>query len=271
MLIDWFTVGAQVLNFLILVWLLRRFLYHPILNAIDAREQRIAAELADAAAKQAEALKERNAFRDKNAAFDHQHAERMNTLAREVETERRRLLEEARQAAEALTAKRQRTLADEARTLDRAVAQWAQKEVFALARKALSDLGGASLESQVADVFVRRLRALDGEAKTTLAKALAGAATPAVVRSAFDLPAGQQTSIRDAVQEVFGTEVRVTFETAPDLISGIELLADGQKVAWTLSDYLGALESGVGGLLAQRDKPATVPAVTPGNAAAVGP
>ena len=48
MLIDWFTVGAQAVNFLILVWLLRRFLYQPILRAIDTREQRIAAELAGA-------------------------------------------------------------------------------------------------------------------------------------------------------------------------------------------------------------------------------
>ena len=55
MLIDWFTVGAQIVNFLILVWLLKRFLYKPILDAIDAREKRIAAELADADTKKAEA------------------------------------------------------------------------------------------------------------------------------------------------------------------------------------------------------------------------
>ena len=60
MLIDWFTVGAQALNFIILVWLLKRFLYKPILNAVDAREKRIAAELADADAKKAEAQKERD-------------------------------------------------------------------------------------------------------------------------------------------------------------------------------------------------------------------
>ena len=42
MLIDWFTVAAQALNFLILVWLMKRFLYKPILHAIDAREERIA-------------------------------------------------------------------------------------------------------------------------------------------------------------------------------------------------------------------------------------
>jgi F0F1-type ATP synthase membrane subunit b/b' len=51
MLIDWFTVGAEAINFLILMWLLKRFLYKPILDAIESREQKIAAELADAATK----------------------------------------------------------------------------------------------------------------------------------------------------------------------------------------------------------------------------
>ena len=74
MLIDWFTVGAQVLNFLILVWLMKRFLYKPILSAIDEREKRIAAELADAAAKKAEAQKERDDFQHKNEEFEQQRA-----------------------------------------------------------------------------------------------------------------------------------------------------------------------------------------------------
>ena len=74
MLIDWFTVVAQVVNFLILVWLLKRFLYKPILDAIDAREKRIAAELADADAKKAAAEKQRDEFQRKSAAFDEQRA-----------------------------------------------------------------------------------------------------------------------------------------------------------------------------------------------------
>jgi len=74
MLIDWFTIGAQALNFLILVWLLKRFLYKPILHAVDAREKRIAGELADADAKKAEAQKERDEFQHKNEEFDQQRA-----------------------------------------------------------------------------------------------------------------------------------------------------------------------------------------------------
>ena len=55
MLIDWFTVAAQALNFVILVWLMKRFLYQPILHAIDEREKLIASELANADKKKAEA------------------------------------------------------------------------------------------------------------------------------------------------------------------------------------------------------------------------
>jgi F-type H+-transporting ATPase subunit b len=47
----------------------------------------------------------------------------------------------------------------------------------------------------------------------------------------------------------------VRFETAPDLISGIELTTNGQKIAWSIADYLASLEKGVGELLKEKDKP----------------
>src|ERR1035437_8882170 len=100
MLIDWFTVIAQVINFLILVWLLKRFLYRPILDAIDAREKRIAKELAEANAKQ-----ERDEFRHKNEVFDQQRAALLSQATIAAKAERQRLLDEARQASDALRAR----------------------------------------------------------------------------------------------------------------------------------------------------------------------
>ena len=117
MLIDWFTVGAQALNFIILVWLLKRFLYRPILDAVDAREKRIAAELADADEKKAEAKKERDEFHHKNEQFDQQRAALMSKATDEANAERRRLLDNARNAADALSTKRQKALQNEANTL----------------------------------------------------------------------------------------------------------------------------------------------------------
>jgi F-type H+-transporting ATPase subunit b len=258
MLIDWFTVGAQVLNFLILVWLMKRFLYKPILNAIDAREKRIAKELADADAKKAEAKKERDEFQHKNEEFDQQRAALLNKATDKAKTERERLLDEARKAADALSAKRQESLANDARNLNQAITRRTQDEVFAIARKALADLATVGLEERVGEVFTRRLREMDGQAKETLGAALKTTPEPAVVRSAFDLPTEERAKIQNAINETFAADVHLRFETAPDLVSGIELTANGQKVTWSIGNYLTSLNRSVSELMESQKQTAAL-------------
>ena len=253
MIIDWFTVGAQTLNFIILVWLMKRFLYKPILRAIDEREKRIAAELADADSKKIEAQKEIDEFRHKNEEFDRQRSELLSKAADEAKEERQRLIDEARKAAEALSVKRQEALKIEAHDLHPEISRRTQQEVFAIARKALTDLAETGLEERVGAVFTRRLREMDGQTKAVLAGALKTGSDPALVRSAFDLPAEQRAIIQNALNETFSADIRIRFETAPDIISGIELTANGQKVAWNISDYLSSLEKGIEELI--RDNP----------------
>jgi F-type H+-transporting ATPase subunit b len=253
-LIDWFTVVAQVINFLILVWLLKHFLYQPILDAIDAREKRIAAEIADADAKKAEAEQERDAFQHKNDEFDQQRAGLFSQATDEAKAEGQRLMDEARQVAEALSAKRMETLRNDAHNLNQAISRRTQQEVFAIARKALTDLASTSLEERLGGVFTRRLRELDGQAKDDLARALTTASAPVLVRSAFELPTEQRAAIQQALNETFSAEIQVRFETARDVISGIELTTNGQKLAWSIADYLASLEKSVGELLTDPSK-----------------
>lgn len=249
MLIDWFTVAAQALNFAVLVWLMKRFLYRPILDAIDARERHIAATLADAEAKQAQAREAREAYEHKSDAFEQQRAALLAQATRAAEAERLRLFAEAQRAAEALSTERRQALADAAARLDRDLTHRAQQEVFAIARQTLVDLATASLEERIADVFVRRLHGLDASARQRIVSALESTPGAAVVRSAFALPAELQLRIRAALDETFGTQVALRFETAPDLVGGIELSATGQKLGWSIADYLDSLQQGVEELL----------------------
>jgi F-type H+-transporting ATPase subunit b len=255
MLIDWFTVAAQALNFVILVWLMKRFLYKPVLQAIDERERLIASELANADKKKAEAQKESDEFKLKNEQFDQHRAALMSKATKDANAERQRLLDEARQAADALSAQRQEMLVSEEHNLHQAISNRTEQEVFAIARKALTDLSSTSLEERMSAVFIKRLRDLDGPAKTSLGEALKTASEPALVRSAFDLPEKQRAAIQNALNETFSAEIHIRFETAPDLISGIELTTNGQKVAWSIADYLVSLEKGVDELLKEKDKP----------------
>jgi F-type H+-transporting ATPase subunit b len=240
--IDWFTVVAQILNFIVLVLLLKRFLYKPILAAIAAREKRIADEIADAKEKMAEAEKERNEFQLKNDEFDKARAVLLEQARKEAETERASLIEKAKKSADDLNAKRMDTLKTDAKNLDRKITQQAQKEVFAISRKILADLSTTSLEASLCEVFLSRMRALEGAAKEKLTKAFADASEPAVLRSAFDLTEKQKEDIQKALNETFHDEIKLRFQVDGDLVGGIELASNGQKIAWNIADYLKTME-----------------------------
>jgi len=249
MLIDWFTVIAQAVNFLVLVWLMKRYLYQPILKALDAREKRIAAELADADKKEAEATAERKAFKRKNDEFDRQRAAMLNKVTEEASAERQRLLDAARKDAEVLRAKLQESLGSEFRNLHEELARRTQAEVFAIVRKALSDLAGENLEERIADVFVQRIKELNSEEKGKLATIFKSPYQTVQVRSAYELGAAQRTAIESAIKEMLAATAPVHFEVVPNLVSGIELVIQGQKVAWSISDYLTSLEKDVNEIL----------------------
>jgi F-type H+-transporting ATPase subunit b len=256
MLIDWFTVGAQALNFVVLVWLMKHFLYQPVQNAIAAREKRIADQIADAAAKEKQAAAESKTFEDKNAAFDQQRAGLLVKATADAKAEGARLADVAQKAAVVLAAKHQEALARQAAHLQQTIAGRAAHEVFAVARKTLADLADVDLESRMVAVLTRHLRELSDPAKAQLAEVLKPGAESALVLSTFALPADQQALIQDAINNCFSADVPLRFETARDAVCGIELSASGQKLAWTIDDYLRDLQYAVATLLLPAETPA---------------
>jgi F-type H+-transporting ATPase subunit b len=266
MLIDWFTVGAQAVNFLILVWLLQRFLYKPVLAAVDAREKKVAAQIADAAALDTKAQAERADLHRRSEAFDREREDLLHKATEEANAERQRLLESARQESQQMHSKLTQALAQERAELGHQLSVRTQAEVFAVARKTLADLAGASLEDRMIEVFIAHLRELPRAQRLTLAGGDANIGgvvvtdTPgthnhadptqvALVRSAFVLPAAGRASIEAAVHECLGATVTTHFETSPEFVCGVELSMGGVRIAWSVADYLFSLSQSVATLV----------------------
>lgn len=261
MLIDWFTVGAQVLNFLILVWLLKRFLYKPILNAIDTREKAIATELANADARKSDAQKEHDEYQKKSQAFDEERGALLKKAKQDAQSEHDRLVGEAKKDSEDVRAKEAEALKGDQARLSAEITHLSQVEVFAITRKTLGDLATVSLEERMGEVFTRRLHSMDGKSKDIMGQALRTSSTPGLIRTVFDMPEQQRSAIRNAVNETFSIDSHLQFETAGDPICGIELSSNGQKIGWSIAEYLGALSGKVDALLEAQGTPtaATVP------------
>ena len=245
MKINWFTVIAQIINFFVLVWLLKRFLYKPILTAIDERENKIASQLKDADAKEKKANKEQAEFKKKNETFDQEKKGLMDKAVSETNKEKEKLLESARNEATELHSKLDNSLKEMQENLNRDIAQKTQQEVFAIARKTLADLASLSLEEQSANIFIKRLQDLKKDEKKQFVEAFKAGSNSILVQSAFDLPKKQQTDIQSAVNELLGTKTQFQFKTAPEIISGIELTSNGYKLAWSISEYLNSLQKDI--------------------------
>lgn len=242
MFINWFTVVAQIINFLILVWLLKRYLYKPILKAVEEREKRIASQLEDAKEKEAEANKERDTFQKKNEEFDRDRNKMMDKASADAEKEKQRLLEEARNHYKDLSAKLEKALEEKKSQLKSEIKSKTQNEVFAIARKTLNDLASRDLEEQMINVFISRLKALNDEEKNKFKDAFKEANESIVVNSSFELKQEQQSEIEAVLKDITENEPKLNFETSANILGGIELSANGYKVSWSIDEYLGSIE-----------------------------
>lgn len=245
MQIDWLTVTAQIANFLVLVWLLQRFLYGPITRAMERRERRIRDRLDEAARKKSEAEDEALAYREKQEELA-QRRDRLLAEAREAAQEERRSLErEAREDIEARKRAWLRQLEAQHDDFLRELRRRSSEQFYALARRALGDLAGADLEEQIALSFIKQLERLDKKTRDRVAHGCAEAGGIARIRSRFELPANAKRQITKAFHQRLGDDVQIEYETDKDVICGIELKAGSQTVSWNLDHYLDGLEKAV--------------------------
>ena len=243
MQIDWLTVSAQIVNFLVLAWLLHRFLYGPITRAMERREQRIAQRLEDAQQMRVDAESEGLAFRRERDELAQRRDQFFATARQEAEDERRRLYEESRADIEAQKAAWFRDLQEQRAAFLSDIRERAKHQFCTLARRALKDLADARLEDQMTRVFCRKLRLLDPEAKRRMGDAAGRADGIATVRSGFEASRDAKEAIAHVIQDEILANARVVFEPAPDVLRGLELKMGGQTIAWTLDSYMNAFEN----------------------------
>lgn len=240
--INWFTVIAQIVNFLILVWLLKRFLYKPVLNAIDEREKKIAAQLEDAAMKKAEARKEQDLFRKKNEAFDRERAAKIEEVQEHVDSEKQRLFEEVRKESTALRSKFADSLKQQEQEIKNTVKRKTKKEVFAIAGKTLSDLANADLEEQVIKVFINKIEGLNKIEKAKFIGALKGTTAPILIKSVFELSENSKEKLEKTLEKTTKTERDFQYLLQPELVSGIVLETASFQLSWNIESYLESLK-----------------------------
>lgn len=243
MQIDWFTLVAQIINFLVLVGLLKYFLYDRILHVADEREAQIADRFEEAEEAKQAAHEEAEIYRAKSQELEDEREQYIFEARQEVEAQRKELLKEARQEVEETQVQWYEAVQREKDLFLQDLRRRSGQQIYAVTHRVLADLADAELEQRIVQTFMERLDRLDDDEREALAESIQKSGEKVIIRSAFEMSKGTRRDLMGSIQDQWGDGVEGQFETSRDLIAGIELRADGYQIAWSLQDYLESLEA----------------------------
>ncbi len=259
MQIDWFTFGAQIVNFLILLVLLRRFLYGPITKAMDAREVALVARFEEAERESSNAQAEAERYRRARGEMEEEHNRLFAAAATEADRRRKSMIEDARSEVESMMTRWYDEVDRERATFLADARERLAQLLVLVADRALADLADVTLEAKMVDRFVDRLLHLPAYQRMALVESGADLSEDVVIATSFDLSYPQRQQLIEAIQRLLvegqplavsavghGDEIGVRFERNTALQCGIELLVRERRVAWSLRDYVDALADEIG-------------------------
>lgn len=236
--LNWSTFILEIVNFLVLVWLLKRFLYRPVLDVIARRRAGIEKTLADAETRHAEAERLRAHYEGRLADWDREQQQARATMTQDVENERARrradLREELERIRETARVAEQRRRVDAERRLEEtALAQGAR-----FAARLLAQGAGPETEARLVELAIEALTDLPDERRDALRGNFAGAADAVRVTTAFVLPDDRRRRLADALGAARGSALEPHFDQDPALIAGVRIALGAWVLGLNVADEL---------------------------------
>ncbi|MDI6741683.1 MAG: hypothetical protein QMD11_03000 [Smithella sp.] len=239
--IDWFVLACQIFNFLLLVYLLKRFLFGRIIKAIDEREEKIATRFAEAEDMKVKATEAAELYEKRNQMLSETKEQMLNEATIAADAKRKELMEKVREEVDQVKTRWQDMLVREKDAFFSDLRQRAARQLYATARKALRDLADADLEERIVDEFLRRVKDLDEEKSVQIRKAISGGGNNVIIQSAFAISDQRRAQIEATLKKQITSDFKIKYLQQEEIVSGIELRVNGHKIAWSLNEYLETL------------------------------
>ena len=236
--LKWTTFVLEIINFLALLWILKRFLYRPIVQTLAERRAGIERTLAEARETEAQASAMRQQFEGRLADWEQEKAAARRRFETELDAERARQMEAL---AKDLATERERSAAQDAHRLDtqrRELAAQAGTEARQFASALFARMASPELEGQLVQLFIEELAALPEE-RLSAVRAGQNGHGKGVLTSGFELTAEQRQQLSNAIDARLGKAITLEFVVAPSLLAGARLALGAWQLDFSLAGELG--------------------------------
>ncbi len=233
MQIDWWTFIAQIINIVILLFLLRKFLYIPVLRAVEARQKLIADELQEAANAKKRALKLTDECTKRLSEIEAQKQKILAKANTDAGKFAESLMIEAQEQYKNARQQWQNKLTGEQQSFEAAVRNLIAEYFTIFADKALTEMADVHLNDLIVAKFIDKLA--DIKPEETLENK-----DKIEIQSAQPLNQKNRDLLQKSLQKQFNLPANIKFDYTINqaLIGGIIIQADDRQISWNLADYM---------------------------------
>lgn len=246
MQIDWITFVAQIVNLFVLVWLLKRFLYKPVLDVIEKRRNEINEKIDSATTLQRQAESEFQALESEKATFEKSLQKQRNDLAKELTQQRKESLEDIKQEASQLKSQLHEQVKIQNENLKSELENFISHDFLNIAGKIITDLTDATPIERVLNLFYKKLISLTKSEKTKIDKIIKNQKV-IFVNSSEALSENHKQDMNRFLRDYFeiSPKTKIQYKTESTLVLGIEIRFAENSIDWTIKNYLNELEQGL--------------------------
>jgi F-type H+-transporting ATPase subunit b len=236
--LNWSTFVLEIINFLVLLWILQRFLYRPVLQVIARRRQSIEEQLKEARETQEQAEAMKTQYEGRLADWEGERARARDTLKAELDKQRANELAELRTALQEEREKAEVAQERQRAEQQRAIEHDAVQQAAAFASRLLSQACGPELEQRLVTLLLQQLAELSDDRATALRQQWGEAPQQIQVGSAFELSEQQRQQLEQRLQQVSGLDIPVQFERDGELLAGLRIVIGAWVLAANVRDEL---------------------------------
>lgn len=237
MQLNWTTFFLEIINFLVLVWILKRFLYKPVLTAITQRKAAIDKTLSDAEARQTDAQALEEQYRNRLADWENEK-EKLRAIVLQENNAQRVQLMAALQDSLAQERERERVLGErrlnelKSRAGEEGITEGVQFTARLLARCASPEVEARLVALAVEDL------SLPNEQLRAIRAGSSGPGYRVKVTSAFTLSAPQRNALTERLKEISQSTISVEFNEDRHLLAGLRVSLGPWVLRANLEDEL---------------------------------
>jgi len=242
MKVDILTYLFEIINFFVLLWILKKLLYKPIISVLKERKEYIAKRIREAEEAETKAKRMKEEYEKMLKQIEEIRKTKLAEITKEVQQEKEKLYENMKKELDAQRQKFLDSLEMEKREALNEIKEETIHLSLAFVSKLLSNFADEEIHKKLFSIALEGIKNINKEEIDNIKEELKNRNT-VVVETAFPLSKEDIDRLKQTIKDIFNVDINIKTEERKDLMAGVKIHLSSKMIDTSLEGQLSVFET----------------------------